>query len=270
MAMNLTGRPSVAQTTADHRIGGATVSVSIHLLFTAIALVMFRAIPHHSDSRSTNAAIPAHTIWFPHQEAGGGRDGGGDRSIGSPRRARAVGRDSATVPAASQPSDRVTSEPPEEISALPVRPMSDAMTSFVGVIEGDPATTSAGPGTAGAGIVDAKDSGGVGSQPGPGFGPGTARSGGPGVTTPTIIEQVKPRYTADAMRLRIQGTVLIECVVLPDGSVGDARVMRSLDPRFGLDEEAIAAAKRWRFRPGTLNGRPVPVVVSIELMFSVR
>jgi outer membrane biosynthesis protein TonB len=37
-----------------------------------------------------------------------------------------------------------------------------------------------------------------------------------------------------------------------------------------LDEEAIAAAKRWRFRPGTLKGQPVPVIVSIELTFSVR
>ena len=62
----------------------------------------------------------------------------------------------------------------------------------------------------------------------------------------------------------------IECVVQTDGTVGDLRVMRSLDRRFGLDEEAIAAAKRWRFRPGTLNGKPVPVVVTIELSFSVR
>jgi TonB family protein len=57
---------------------------------------------------------------------------------------------------------------------------------------------------------------------------------------------------------------------MPDGTVGDARVTRSLDSRFGLDAEALIAAKQWRFRPGTLNGRPVPVVVSIELMFSVR
>lgn len=82
--------------------------------------------------------------------------------------------------------------------------------------------------------------------------------------------QVKPPYTADAMRLRIQGSVWVECVVLPDGSVGDTRIIRSLDPRHGLDEEALAAARQWRFKPGTLNGKPVPVVVSIELMFSVR
>lgn len=72
------------------------------------------------------------------------------------------------------------------------------------------------------------------------------------------------------MRARVQGSVWIECVVLPDGSVGDTRLMRSLDRRFGLDEEAIAAAKRWRFRPGQLNNQPVAVIVTIELVFSVR
>lgn len=87
---------------------------------------------------------------------------------------------------------------------------------------------------------------------------------------PTLIEQVRPSYTADAMRARVQGSVWIECVVLPDGSVGDLRIMRSLDRRFGLDDEAIKAARRWRFRPGRMNGVPVPVVVTIELMFSVR
>ena len=81
------------------------------------------------------------------------------------------------------------------------------------------------------------------------------------------IEQWRP---ADAMRMRIQGSVWIECVVMPDGTVGDARIMRSLDARFGLDEEALIAARQWRFHPGTLYGKPVPVVISIELMFSVR
>jgi TonB family protein len=269
MAMNLSDRPSIARATADHRIGGATVSVSIHLLFATIALVMFRAIPQQ-DAAATNALIPAHMIWLPHQDAGGGQDGGGDRSLQPPRRAHSVGHDAATVPDAAQLSDRATVDPPEETPAIPARPMSDATATLVGVIEGDPAARSAGPGATGVGTADGNDPGGLGSKPGPGFGLGAFGPGGPGVTTPTIIEQVSPRYTVEAMRLRIQGVALIECVVLPDGTVGDARVMRSLDARYGLDAEAIAAAKRWRFRPGTLNGKPVPVVVTIELTFTVR
>ena len=58
--------------------------------------------------------------------------------------------------------------------------------------------------------------------------------------------------------------------MLPDGSVGPARVVRSLDSAFGLDEEALKTVKLWRFVPGTLAGRAVPVLVEIELTFTLR
>jgi len=64
--------------------------------------------------------------------------------------------------------------------------------------------------------------------------------------------------------------VLLECVVRPDGSVGDVQILRSLDGVFGLDQEAIKAAKQWRFAPGTRLGEPVPVLVTIELTFTLR
>jgi protein TonB len=72
------------------------------------------------------------------------------------------------------------------------------------------------------------------------------------------------------MRAKIQGTVLVECIVKPDGTVGDVQVIRSLDSTFGLDQEAIKAARQWRFRPGTLRGEPVPVTITIELTFTLR
>jgi protein TonB len=72
------------------------------------------------------------------------------------------------------------------------------------------------------------------------------------------------------MRARIQGTVIVQVVVMPDGSVGVARVVRSLDPVFGLDQEALRAVKLWRFSPGRFGGRPVPVTVNIELTFTLR
>ena len=74
---------------------------------------------------------------------------------------------------------------------------------------------------------------------------------GNGVETPKLIREVKPQYTAQAMRAKIQGEVLLECIVMPDGSVGNIRVVRSLDAAFGLDQEAIKAARQWRFQPGT-------------------
>jgi len=72
------------------------------------------------------------------------------------------------------------------------------------------------------------------------------------------------------MRAKIQGSVTLEIVVRPDGSVGDVRVIRSLDSSFGLDRQAIIAAKKWRFAPGTRNGEPTPVVMTIDLTFVLR
>jgi TonB family protein len=58
-------------------------------------------------------------------------------------------------------------------------------------------------------------------------------------------------------------------VVTVDGTVTDVRIVRSLDGRLGLDEEAVKAARQWRFRPGLLNGQPVAVRITIELSFSI-
>jgi protein TonB len=90
------------------------------------------------------------------------------------------------------------------------------------------------------------------------------------VQLPRPIREVKPQYTADAMRAKVQGVVLLECVVLPDGTVGKVEVIRSLDSTFGLDQEAIKAARQWRFAPGTRFGEPVAVLVTIELQFTLR
>ena len=72
------------------------------------------------------------------------------------------------------------------------------------------------------------------------------------------------------MRAKVQGTVLLECVVGTDGNVGNIEVVRSLDPTFGLDGQAIEAARKWKFKPGTRFGQPVPVLVTIELTFTLR
>jgi protein TonB len=93
---------------------------------------------------------------------------------------------------------------------------------------------------------------------------------GNGVTSPRLIKEVKPNYTGDAMRAKIQGVVTMAAVVMPDGSVGSVQITRSLDPTFGLDQEAIKTVKQWRFAPGTKLGQPVPVLVEIEMTFTLR
>lgn len=99
-----------------------------------------------------------------------------------------------------------------------------------------------------------------------------ARDVGKGVLSPKVIERTQPRYTPDAMRARITGTVIISGVVTTEGTVADLQLLQSLDPHFGLDRAAMEVASQWRFEPGRLgvSGEPVPVRVVIELEFNLK
>jgi TonB family protein len=91
-----------------------------------------------------------------------------------------------------------------------------------------------------------------------------------GVTAPVLKHTVYPKYTSDAMRAKIQGSVEVQAVVMPDGTVGRARVTTSLDKTFGLDEQALIAAKQFTFVPGKVDGLPVPVAISLQLEFRLH
>lgn len=92
---------------------------------------------------------------------------------------------------------------------------------------------------------------------------------GDGVTLPTLVREVKPSYTAQALAARIQGAVLLSAVVLSNGVVGEVTVVRSLDTQYGLDSQAVRATKQWLFDPGTKDGLPVAVRVTIEMSFTI-
>jgi TonB family protein len=199
-----------------------------------------------------------------------------------PKKAELPGKEKITVPAVQPPAPQIT-EPkpeqpvPEQTLAIPAQTMAAATTTSPGAIESSGASDSVSQGIGtggGAGTGSGTGIGpGQGSGLGPGYGGGTgggAYRPGNGVEVPKLLRDVKPQYTAEAMRAKIQGVVLLDCVVMPDGTVGDVKIRKSLDRNFGLDEEAIRAAKQWRFAPGTRFGEPVPVLVSIELSFSLR
>ena len=91
-----------------------------------------------------------------------------------------------------------------------------------------------------------------------------------GVTLPVPVKQVKPDYTAAAQEARIQGRVVLETVVQTDGSVGEVKVVQSLDAETGLDAQAVGAMRQWQFRPGTKEGKPVAVLVNVEMTFTLK
>jgi protein TonB len=97
---------------------------------------------------------------------------------------------------------------------------------------------------------------------------GVFRPGGE-VTAPKVIKETPPNYTGEALRAKVQGSVFLEAVVLADGTVGDVRVVRALDKMHGLDDVAVQTVKEWRFTPGKRDGVAVPVVVEVQMSFSL-
>ena len=92
----------------------------------------------------------------------------------------------------------------------------------------------------------------------------------PGLRDPKLVRNVMPNYTSEGIRAKIQGTVELQAVVLPDGTVGAIRILKSLDDRYGLDEQAVEAAARWLFEPGMLNGAAVATRITILLEFRLH
>jgi TonB family protein len=93
---------------------------------------------------------------------------------------------------------------------------------------------------------------------------------GNGVTLPIVMNSVRPYYTQEALASRIEGSVLLNCVVRADGTVGDVEVARSLDSAHGLDTQAIHAVKQWTFQAGTKGGKPVAVRVPVDIKFTLQ
>jgi protein TonB len=259
-------------------------SLACHLVFFAVLLVMVRqgSRTRVAPSPEPDRAMPR-MVWLKASGPGGGGGGGGNDRKEPPRRAERPGRDAITVPAAKPAapdfSRPASVEPPPVLPSLdiPVASLASSMETLqMGAIGAPPSlTASQGPGD-GRGAGTGKGTG-DGPGRGPGLGPGEdgntgsgPRRPGNGVTMPVEIQKGIPRYTSEAMRARIQGAIMVECVVQTNGVCTDIRVKRSFDPAFGLDQEAIKAAAQWRFRPGTLRGQAVPVIVTMEIAFALR
>ncbi|MGO9826527.1 MAG: TonB family protein [Terriglobales bacterium] len=93
---------------------------------------------------------------------------------------------------------------------------------------------------------------------------GAYRVGG-GVSAPRVIWNPDPEYSEEARREGISGTCVLWLVVSPEGLPRDIRVARVLG--HGLDEKAIEAVKQWRFEPAHKDGKPVAVMINVEVTF---
>ena len=249
--------------------GAASLSLVLHGVLVGLATLAWTHRP--PDSAGERLLAADKLIWI-------GREGIGGDAAGSPspprqplRQAARARQDSRPVavqgPAREPPRDPILAivvpDLPEAagLHKLPGAVSALMITEARGAEFGSDNQAASGPtGGRGLGVNDGDRDGSGDSGTGPGG----------GTTLPSLVQQVRPGYTTEALHARAQGTVSVEAVVNVDGSVGDVRILRSFDPSFGLHAEAVRAVKQWRFRPGSRQGRVVPMIVTIELTFSLR
>jgi len=98
--------------------------------------------------------------------------------------------------------------------------------------------------------------------------PNTPLRVGGDVKAPVVIERADPLYNETARKARISGTVIVEAIISKSGRVEDVKVVKGLP--MGLSQEAETAVKKWRFKPGTLNGVPVATIFNLTVTFKLN
>jgi periplasmic protein TonB len=254
------------------------LSGSLHV--AALAAVLFTlGLPATVATSTVGATQVAHLVFLATPGPGGGGGGGGTLQKSPPPKALLQGRHPIASPLPPPPPAQVMQELQSEPIASPsiVAPIVSApnddrdraglLTEATLHDESHGSGRGGGAGTgAGAGIGEGQGAG-VGPGTGGGFGGGAYRPGS-GITPPRIVREVKADYTEDARRRGVTGEVLMEVVVLRDGSVGPVRLLHGLEP--GLDERAMRAVREWKFTPAERQGAPVDVVVEVGMEFRLR
>jgi protein TonB len=87
------------------------------------------------------------------------------------------------------------------------------------------------------------------------------------VLAPVVIRRVSPPYPRPALAARMNGSVIVECIIDKTGRVRDARVIRTTSSLF--DQSAIEAVLQWQFTPGSLHGTPVDTIFDLTVTFRV-
>ena len=252
-------------------------SLGIHLaLVLLIVLVGTNKVVQQKAKETISLIAPDLAPYEPPmpkqtKKAGGG-GGGGDRSLleASKGKLPRVAPKQFTPPmvVVNNPDPKLVMEP--TILAPPNTPLPQVNMAVLGNPLGALGPPSNGTGSGGG--IGSGRGGGVCSGSGGGFGPGSGggtgggvyRIGG-GVSDPVPIFKPEPEYSEEARKAKFQGAVMLSIVIDENGKTRDVRVIRPLG--LGLDEKAIEAVLKWRFKPSLKDGRAVAVSANVEVNF---
>jgi protein TonB len=242
-------------------------------IVTAAVLLLLFAFTNPTVQKAIETRLniidPNLKPFIPEKAKGGG--GGGAREI------TPVSKGKLPKPSPKQftPPQIVRNEHPKlVIDPSIIAPPDAVLPQIVANNWGDPlskfAGLSNGPGSGGG--MGSGSGGGVGPGSGGGFGPGSGggvgggvfRVGG-GVSQPVIVFKVDPEYSEEARKAKYSGTVVLSVIVDTEGKAREIKVLKSLG--MGLDEKAVEAVEKWKFKPGMKAGAPVNVRAQIEVNF---
>ncbi len=248
------------------------ISVAIHVAAFTLLMVGFTSKTVQKKLVETVDLIDPNLKPYiaPAEKKAGGGGGGGAREI------LPVSKGQAPKPSMKQFTPPMIVKEPPKLAMMPtiIAPPDTVLPQNTLPNWGDPlaklSNLSNGPG-AGGGMGSGKG-GGLGSGDGGGFGPGEGggvggsvfRVGG-GVSQPAVIFKVDPEYSEEARKAKYSGAVMLAIVVDTEGHARDIHVVKSLG--MGLDEKAVEAVEKWKFRPGMKGGQAVNVRATIEVNF---
>lgn len=252
---------------------GIATGFNIAVLLVAIFFVgrqVIKAVNKNLEATNINVGV-----WAPKAPtSAGGGGGGGNHSIIDPTKGRLPKIEQNPItPPQVRTFDKPIIEAPAAINVqqnikLPDNP------NFpnIGVTQSSNVTIASEGSGSGAGMGSGSG-GGLGSGNGNGFGPGTGGNTGGGfyhvgggISAPVPINQVEAEFSDEARRAKYQGVCLIQMIVDAHGMPQDPRVVRPLG--MGLDQKALEAVRKYRFKPALKDGRtPVPVMITVEVNF---
>jgi len=240
-------------------------STSIVAAVVALLMITFtnKAV-QQKISEKLNLIDPNIEPYKPAPKKAGGGGGGGAREIAPVTKGRTpVSKEFIAPPMITRVKPKL------EIEASVDAPVVSANLPNLGVLAG---LVNLSNGSGFGGGMGSGSGGGMGSGKGGGYGPGEGggigggvyKVGG-GVSQPSVIFKVDPEYSEEARKAKYSGTVMLAVVVDTDGHARDIHVVKSLG--MGLDEKAMEAVEKWKFKPGMKGGQAVNVKATIEVNF---
>jgi len=261
----ITGRPLDHLDARTGRRGFASAMTAHGAILSLILFGVFAV----DEIEESGFDLPG-LVFLVEEGPGGGGGGGGDETEAEPLEVQSVSTQDAAEPEelVLQDPEDIAEDILEDAINAPFAPDPEALAGLIR--DASDLLTYAGPGrNSGAGTgqgggLGEGDGDGIGEGTGGGFGGGAYRIGS-GVEPPQLRRRITPEYTDDALARKIEGIVILEVVILKNGRVGPARIIRSLDA--GLDAKAVAAVREWTFLPGRFRGEAVDVLAEIEVEF---